>query len=197
MPGRRRSNISQQTRNAIRLRNIVNQSTEERQNAHEERRVSMGRLRASQAEEQREKARETNRLGIRYRRAQGRDQLRNNLRRDASGINLNRAAFVYDFIIDYSSHPFVRIGQMDVVCEHCGALKFAGETPGLCCLNGKVKLPLLTSPPEPLRSLLSVETPESRYFLANTQQYNGCFQMTSFGANIIQEPGFNPSFKVI
>ena len=71
MPGRRRSNISQQTRNAIsRLQNIVNQSTEERQNAHEERRVSMGRLRASQAEEQREKARETNRLGIRYRRAQ-------------------------------------------------------------------------------------------------------------------------------
>ena len=65
MPGCRRSNISQQTRNAIRLQNIVNQSTEERQNAHEEHRVSMGRLQASQAEEQREKARETNRLGIR------------------------------------------------------------------------------------------------------------------------------------
>ena len=78
----------------------------------------MGRLRASQAEEQREKAREKNRLGIRYHRAQGRGQLRNYLRRDASGINLNRAAFVYDCIIDYRSHPFVRIGQMDVVCEH-------------------------------------------------------------------------------
>ena len=35
MPGRRTSNISHQTRNAIRLRNIVDQSTEERQNAHE------------------------------------------------------------------------------------------------------------------------------------------------------------------
>ena len=95
MPGRRTSNISQQARNAIRLRNIVDQSTEEeRQNAREERRVSMGRLRASQTEEQREKVRETNRLGIRYRRAQDRDQLRNNLLRDASGIDLNRAAFV-------------------------------------------------------------------------------------------------------
>ena len=110
MPGRRRSNISQQTRNVIRLWNIVNQSTEERQNAHEQRRVNMGRLRAYQAEEQRENARETNRLGIRYRRAQGRHQLRNNLRRDASGIDLNRAAFVYDCTIDYSSHPFIRIG---------------------------------------------------------------------------------------
>ena len=49
----------------------------------------MGRLRVSQAEEQREKARETNRLGIRYRRARGRNQRRNNLRRDASDINLN------------------------------------------------------------------------------------------------------------
>ena len=194
MSGRRRSNISQQTRNAIRLRNIVNKSTEERQNAHEERRLSMGRLQSSQAEEQREKARETNQLGIRYRRAQGRDQLRNNLRRDALGINLNRAAFVYECTIDYSSHPFVRIGQIDVVCEHCVALKFAGETSGLCCLNDKVKLPLLTSPPEPL---LSGETPESRHFLENTQQYNDCFQITSFGANIIQEPGFYPSFKVI
>ena len=72
----------------------MNQSTEEQQNAHEEHRVSMGRFRASQAEEQREKGRETNRLGIRYRRVQGRDQLQNNYRRDASGINLNRAVFL-------------------------------------------------------------------------------------------------------
>lgn len=33
------------------------------------------------------------------------------------------------------------------------ALMFAGETPGLCCLNGKVKLSLLPTPPEPLYSL--------------------------------------------
>ncbi|CAF4829567.1 unnamed protein product [Pieris macdunnoughi] len=43
---------------------------------------------------------------------------------------------------------------MDVVCEYCGALKFSGETPGLCCLSGKVNLPLLTSSPELLHSLL-------------------------------------------
>ena len=61
----------------------------------------MGRLRACQTEEQREKAQKMNRLGIRYRRAQDRDQLRNNLRRDALGIDLNRAAFVYDCTIDY------------------------------------------------------------------------------------------------
>ena len=54
MPRRRRTNISQQNRNTIRLRNIANQSTEEeRQNAREERRVIMGRLPTFQTEEQR------------------------------------------------------------------------------------------------------------------------------------------------
>lgn len=201
MPRPRRSNLSQRSRNAIRLRNIANQSTEEeREIAREERRVSMARLRASQTQEQREAAREAARLRMRNRRAYRTDQQRDNLRRarrNASSVDLNRAAFLYDCTIDYSSHPFVCIGPMDVVCEHCGALKFAGETPGLCCLNGKVKLPLLTPPPEPLHSLLRGETPESRHFLANTQKYNGCFQMTSFGADIIEEHGFNPTFKVI
>ncbi|XP_053957896.1 uncharacterized protein LOC128863028 [Anastrepha ludens] len=85
---------------------------------------------------------------------------------------------------------------MNIVCEYCGALKFSGETPGLCCLSGRVKLPLLTPPPEPLHSLLCGETPESHHFLANTQKYNGFFQITSFGADIIEERGFNPTFKI-
>lgn len=205
MPRPRRSNLSQRSRNAIRLRNIANQLTdEERQIAREERRVGVARsralLRASQTQEQREAVRETARLETRNRRANRTDQQRDSLRsarRNTSSVDLNRAAFLYDCTIDYSSHPFVCIGLMDVVCEHCGALKFAGETPGLCCLNGKVKLPLLVPPPEPLHSLLRGETPESRHFLANTQKYNGCFQMTSFGAEIQEEHGFNPTFKVI
>ena len=172
MPRPRRSNLSQNSRQAIRHRNNVNQSTaEELELARERRRVSMARLRASRRQEQRDLLPET--------------------------ANLNRAAFLYDCTIDYGSHPFVCIGPMHIVCEHCAALKFSGETPGLCCLNGKVKLPLLTPPPEPLHSLLRGDTPESRHFLANTQKYNKCFQMTSFGADIVEEYGFNPTFKVI
>lgn len=85
---------------------------------------------------------------------------------------------------------------MDVVCEYCGTLKLSGETPGICCLNGKMKLPLLTPPYEPLYSLLSVETQESRHFLANTQKYKGCFQIMSFRVDIIEERGLNLTFKV-
>jgi hypothetical protein len=160
----------------------------------------MARLRASQREEQREAVRQTAQLAMRNRRTNRTDQQRDNLRRarrNASSVDFNRVAFQYDCTIDYSSHPLVRIGPMEIVCNHCGALKFAGEMPGLCCLSGKVKLPLLPPPPEPLHSLLRGETPESRHFLSNTRRYKACFQMTSFGADIIEERGFNPTFKVI
>ena len=156
MPRPRRSNLSRQSRNARRIRNTANERTEEEQEiAREQRRVSMARLRASQLQEQSEAARETARSTMQNRRA-NRGQQIDNLRRrtrDLSSADLNRAAFRYDCSNDYSFHPSVCIGQMDVVCKYCGALKFSGETPGLCCLSGKVKLPLLTPPPEPLYSL--------------------------------------------
>lgn len=202
MPRARRSNLSHRTRNASNVRNIANQlNTDDQEIAREQRRVSMARLRASQTQEDRQAANETARLTMSNRRANQTTQQRENrnqrVRRSASSVDLNRVAFHYDCTIDYSSHPSVQIGPIEVVCNHCGALKFAGETPGLCCLSGKVKLPPLPLPPEPLHSLLRGETPESRHFLSNTQKYNGCFQMTSFGADIIDERGFNPTFKVI
>lgn len=146
MPRPRRSNLSRQSRNARRIRNTANEWTEEEQEiAREQRRVSMAQLRASQSQEQSEAARETVRSTMQNRRANKRYQQIDHLRRrtrDLSSADLNRAAFRYDCSNDYSLHPSVCIGQMDVVCKYCGALKFSGETPGLCCLSGKVKLPL-------------------------------------------------------
>ncbi|UYV76675.1 hypothetical protein LAZ67_14001698 [Cordylochernes scorpioides] len=52
----------------------------------------------------------------------------------------------------------------------------------MCCSNGKVRLPLIDLPPEPLRSLLSGENSDSVNFLRNIRKYNSCFQMPSFGA---------------
>ena len=86
---------------------------------------------------------------------------------------------------------------MTKVCRYCDALKWPGEAPGMCCSNGKVKLPSLQPPPEPLESLMSGTTPTSKHFLENIRRYNSCFQMTSFGAtNDVCEPGFMPTFKV-
>jgi hypothetical protein len=112
-------------------------------------------------------------------------------------MDLKNAAFSYKPQLDYNMHPSVQIGNMEVVCTHCGALKWKGETPGLCCASGKVKLPPLPPPPEPLKSLISGTNPHSKHFLENIRKYNSCFQMTSFGATKeIREPGFMPTFKV-
>ncbi|CAF1448674.1 unnamed protein product [Rotaria sp. Silwood1] len=63
-------------------------------------------------------------------------------------------AFRYDPANNYDSHPQLYIGQMSDVCPYCNALKWHAETRGMCCSGGKVKLPELQPPPEPLESLI-------------------------------------------
>ena len=86
---------------------------------------------------------------------------------------------------------------MSEICPYCKALKFNGETMGMCCASGKVKLPQVAAPPEPLKTLLTGTTSESKcFFLLNIRKYNSCFQMTSFGAQIENQDQFMPTFKV-
>ncbi|GFQ92393.1 helitron_like_N domain-containing protein [Trichonephila clavata] len=76
-------------------------------------------------------------------------------------------------------------------------MKFKGEAPGLCCSGGKVHLPVLRDPPEPLHTLLSSDSVCAKLFQKNIRRYNSCFQMTSFGSSKqIIETGFMPTFKV-
>ncbi|UYV74027.1 hypothetical protein LAZ67_11001874 [Cordylochernes scorpioides] len=118
---------------------------------------------------------------------------------------LRLAIFVYGGPLDLSAPPIGRwilglsIRQADdyilstgggadflpkpiSVAGFCGALRWKDESYGMCCSNGKVRLPLIDLPPEPLRSLLSGENSDSVHFLRNIRKYNSCFQMTSFGA---------------
>ena len=76
------------------------------------------------------------------------------------------------------------------------ALKFNGETMGICFASGKFKLPLLAAPPEPLKTLLTGTTSESKHFLSNIKKYNSCFEMTSFGTQIENQDQFMQTFKV-
>ena len=109
-------------------------------------------------------------------------------------------AFKYDPTKSYDSHPQLCIGRMtDVCCSHCKGFKWRGEAAGMCCSNGKVKLPPLRLPPEPLQSLMLGETAESKHFLDNIRKYNSCFQMTSFGMKKQEKDkkqGFMPTFGV-
>ncbi|GFT79695.1 putative DNA helicase [Trichonephila clavipes] len=66
----------------------------------------------------------------------------------------------------------------------------------MCCASGKVKLPELHSPPEPLSTFLSGVTRVSKHFLENIRKYNSCFQMASFGATNIVRENYMPTFRV-
>ena len=56
------------------------------------------------------------------------------------------------------------IGNMRKKCQYCNALKWKGETPGMCCSSGKVELRPMTTPPK-LYSLLMGNRPEHRHVL--------------------------------
>ncbi|CAI6347738.1 unnamed protein product [Macrosiphum euphorbiae] len=52
---------------------------------------------------------------------------------------------------------------MDVICQYCNAMKFKGESAGMCmcCLNGTVRIPNIDEPPEPMKTLLESSTTET------------------------------------
>lgn len=202
MPRRARSNTSRRSRNAVNHRNNrANRSAEQEEIDRESARTR----RALNYERNRQEINERERLRRRSDRARQTDEIRlqqladfreRRQEQQRPPVNIQFNAFRYDPSIDYAAHASLQIGQMSVVCVHCNALKFQKEAPGLCCLNGKVKLPLLLPPPDPIHSLLYNQHADSTHFLNNIKMYNDAFQMTSFGAEIVNEKHYNPTFKV-
>lgn len=78
---------------------------------------------------------------------------------------------------------------MNNECYYCRALKYKNEPTGLCCANGKIKLPVLRNPVKPLLSYLISKSCDSKEFMNNIRNYNSCFQMISFGSNRKKEIG--------
>ncbi|GFX98537.1 ATP-dependent DNA helicase [Trichonephila clavipes] len=120
---------------------------------------------------------------------------RNFIRKDWSVFNGTR--FRYDASIEYHNHPLNVIGSKNKKCHYCDAFKLNDETAGMCCSSGKVSLPFLGEPGEPLKTLLLSVTNESKQFLRKIRKYISCFPMTSFGVDKgIRMPGFSPTFTV-
>ncbi len=108
-----------------------------------------------------------------------------------------RAAFAYDSSLAYADCPDVCIGGMTQTCPYCAAKKWKGETPGLCCSGGKVKLPELPELPEILQDLLTNDSCDGKHFRSHIFKYNSAFQMTSFGTdNNLTDRGFFTTFRV-
>ncbi|UYV64106.1 hypothetical protein LAZ67_2006589 [Cordylochernes scorpioides] len=71
--------------------------------------------------------------------------------------SMKNAGCNYYVAVEYFKHPLISLGVMDTTCRFCGALRWKDESSGMCCSNGKVRLPLIDLPPKPIRSLLSGE----------------------------------------
>ncbi|XP_054286304.1 uncharacterized protein LOC129002484 [Macrosteles quadrilineatus] len=106
----------------------------------------------------------------------------------------HNSGFQYDPFTRYSEAA--NIGDFDKVCRFCHALSWSKEPRGICCASGKVSIPSILEAPEPLRTWISDESPQSRNFLRHIRAYNSAFQMTSFGGNEIREGPYMPTFKV-
>ena len=85
------------------------------------------------------------------------------------------------------------IGDMDIECEHCGALKFARETSTTCCSGGKVLPPPFPRPPESLMNLWKGDDPKSRIFRENSRLVNNAVCLSSLQVSERRFQGFAPS----
>jgi hypothetical protein len=122
------------------------------------------------------------------------------------GLHNNHRAFLQPYD-DNREYPDLFLGPMTVQCISCGALHWMVEkrsdsslinpTFGRCCQRGKVSLPSMRTPPEPLYSLLCMQldsNPDyirsanqrerSRNFLNNIRKYNAAFAFLSLGVKI-------------
>ena len=107
------------------------------------------------------------------------------------------AALTYDKDDDFRS--IGNVGELGAeICQCCSAKKFPKEPPGICCKGGKVSIPTIAPPPEPLKSLLTNKRfPNANHFRALIRSYNNCLQMTSFQANVTNaHEGCWSTFKV-
>ena len=85
------------------------------------------------------------------------------------------------------------IGEMDVECGYCGALKFRKETPTTCCSGGKVRPEPFPRPPEAIMELWMGNDGRSRLFRAHARQLNNAVCLSSLQVNERNLGGFTPS----
>ncbi|GBP21823.1 hypothetical protein EVAR_6795_1 [Eumeta japonica] len=178
MPRKRKgADLSRSTSKARKLRNSRSERTEEQiQQQNTDARVRMTRLhqepedtRDERNEVRRLEQRQSRRFTVNRRRTN--DQQRQQVHRAFISDSFLRLAFQYEPDIEYYAHSKVVIGAMDKECPHCHALKFKNEPAGMCCASGKVQLPEIETPPEPLNGLLIGTDPDSNVFLNSKIQF--------------------------
>jgi hypothetical protein len=77
----------------------------------------------------------------------------------------------------------VRVGDRSVVCVFCSSRNYADEPKGICCREGKVKLPELNDPPSELVQLYTLDRQDrnsaASFFVKHSITFNHAFAMVS------------------
>ena len=98
--------------------------------------------------------------------------------------------------VNFQPAAGMHVGKMDVVCRHCGALRWADEAKGACCNNGQVKLDFHPPPPDELVELMTPGTELYREFRDKIRAYNTAFQLASIGCRVVRQEGRHRTFTV-
>ncbi|XP_020809823.1 trichohyalin-like [Drosophila serrata] len=109
--------------------------------------------------------------------------------RNQASAHSKRSAFRYDPQIDYAHQSSIQIGDMNKICPKCSAKKWVDETNGMCCASGKVSLPSIQEPPQPIKNLLKNNHSLSRHFITNIQG-----QVYHLIGSLLPPPGQNPQY---
>ena len=114
--------------------------------------------------------------------------------------NAARPGRMYSIARSNAIPDYNYLGEMNQICQHCGAKKFLEETHFLCCHNGKVVLPPLSPFNRALQDLFTgsyVDRNANVNFFKHIRNYNACLSFASFTANVVQPMNHGPPcFKI-
>ena len=88
-------------------------------------------------------------------------------------------------------------GALDIVCQHCNALRWIGEKTTFCCQDGKVTGKDRNPSPSTTTTLKYYDVQQSgRLFLAHIRKYNNALALASIGCKKHVRDGFNSTFTI-
>ena len=105
-------------------------------------------------------------------------------------------------LVPYIGNTQDGIGDMDVICPHCSALKFKNETPSMCCNSGKLNLQPFPAPPEPFLRLFrpdqfpDADAAKSKIFIKYIRSLNNGLCLSSLKMNEQRFGNYNPTVIV-
>ena len=163
------------------------ETNEEREQRLEQQRIRLATKRAMETNVERELRREQDRLQT----AAQPDRLRTHaLEKIATKTPEILQGLLY---IPNLSATVDRIGEMSLLCIHCGAMKFKRESYMVCCGEGKVLPPTIPTPPKEINDLWLKDTAEARFFRANSRSINNAVCLSSISVEEKHNNGFSPS----